>query len=100
MLCSEDKAFLLACIDTGAGAAEIAAAALANFGEDQDLSVAQDQVDLPETAMEIGLDQLQAALLQVLRCNLLGLRSGFHGRDLLSTGTPSPWRMMAGMPSR
>lgn len=100
MLSSEDKALLLACVDTGAGAAKIAAAALAHFGEDQDLSVAQDQVDLPETAMEIGLDQLQAALLQVLRCNLLGLSAGFHGRDLLSTGTPSPWRMMAGMPSR
>ena len=54
----------------------------------------------PEAAVEIGLDQLQAALLQVPRCNLLGLSAGLHGRDLLSTGIPCPWRMSAGMPSR
>lgn len=100
MLSSEDKALLLVCVDTGGGTTKIAAATLANLRENQGFSIAQDQVDFPETAMEIALDQLQAVLLQVLRRNSLGLSAAFHGRDLLSTGTPSPWRMMAGMPSR
>lgn len=100
MLSSEDKAFLLVHIDAGDRAAKIAAATLANLSEDQGFSVAQDQVDLPKTAMEISLYHFQSVFLQILCCNLFGLSARLHGRDLLSTGTPCPWRMTARTPSR
>jgi hypothetical protein len=69
VLSSEDQAPLLVRIDAGTRAAEIVAAALANLGKNQGFSLAQDQVNLAELAAEIGLYQLQAVLLQILRCS-------------------------------
>ena len=72
MLCGEDEALLLVRVDAGGCAAEIAAAALAYLGEYQGFSIAQDQVDFPETAAVIGSEPVSGRavaeiVLQVVR---------------------------------
>jgi hypothetical protein len=88
MLSSKNKAFLFMGIDAGCRTAETAIAALAHFCKHQRFSIVQDQVDLAEATVEIGLNQFQAVSLQKLRGDLFGPGAGFHCRVLLSTGTP------------
>lgn len=100
MLGGEDDALLFARINAGSGTAETAAAALTNLCKDQGLSIAQDEVDLAETATVVGCDQFQSLPLQIQGSGLFGAGAGLGQRHLLSMTIPCPWRMMARTPSR
>ena len=75
----KDDAALLGGGDAGAGAAEIAAAALADLDENQRPPVAHDQVDFAAAHAEVTVDQAQAAFFE-MRCRpRLGFATARHG---------------------
>lgn len=78
MLCSADQFGLFARIDARGGTAEVCAAAHAHLDEHQRFPVLHEQIDLAEAATVVASDEFQAALLQISRGDILGLRAGVY----------------------
>ena len=71
-LCRMDDPALFAGVDALQGADQPSAGALAHFDEYQRCAVQHDQVELAAAHIEVARKQLEFALLQVLKCGLLG----------------------------
>lgn len=78
MLCSAYQLGLFACINTRGGTAEFCAAAHAHLHEHQRFIVLHKQVDLAEAATVVACNEFQAALLQISRGDIFGLRAGIY----------------------
>lgn len=75
MLCGAHQLGLLACVDAGGSAAKCSAAAQPDLDKDMCFAIQHDEVDFAKAAGVVHLQQLQALTLQILRGQLLGLRT-------------------------